>query len=132
MASAVYPSWIENLMQFTANYDLDNANLKVALVDTGTYTFSTAHQFYSSVSAGVVGTPVALTTSRTYTGGVFDAADVTFTAVAGASVEAVVIYVDTGVAGTSPLFAYIDNITVTPSGNDIIVSWHATGILKLG
>ena len=76
--------------------------------------------------------PVALTSGRSYTGGVFDAADVTFTAVSGASVEAVVIYIDTGNPATSPLVCYIDGINVTPSGIDVIVAWHASGILKIG
>ena len=132
MASAVYPSWIENLMQGSANALLTSPNLKVALVDTGVYTYSSAHDFYNDVSAAVVGTPVALTSGRSYTGGVFDAADVTFTAVSGASVEAVVIYIDTGNPATSPLVCYIDGINVTPSGIDVIVAWHASGILKIG
>ena len=131
MASALYPKWKENLIQFTANNDLDNANLKVALIDTGTYTYNSAHDFYADLS-GVVGTPVALTTSRTYTNGLFDAADVTFTSVSGNSVEALVIYVDTGNTATSPLIAYIDGFSaVTPNGGDITVAWNASGIFQL-
>lgn len=131
MASALYPKWVEGLMQHNTNTDLDNANLKVALVDTGTYTYSTAHDFYNDVSTAVVGTPVALTSGRSYTNGVFDAGDVTFTGVSGASVEAVVIYIDTGTASTSPLIAYIDGITLTPSGNDVLCKWNASGIFKM-
>ena len=131
MASALYPKWKENLIQFTANNDLDNASLKVALIDTGTYTYNSAHDFYADLS-GVVGTPVALTTSRTYTNGLFDAADVTFTSVSGNSVEALVIYVDTGNTATSPLIAYIDGFSaVTPNGGDITVAWNASGIFQL-
>jgi hypothetical protein len=107
--------------------------IKVALVDTGTYTFSAAHEFYSSVS-GVVGTPQTLA-SKTATNGVFDAADVTFTAVSGASVEALIIYKDTGSAASSPLIAYIDTVSsglpVTPNSGDIGVSWSASGIFTL-
>jgi hypothetical protein len=76
----------------------------------------------------VIGTPQTLT-SPTVTAGVFDAADVTFTAVtAGSTCEGVVIYKDTGVAGTSPLIAYIDTITGFPlatNGGDITVQWDA-------
>lgn len=100
--------------------------IKVALVDTGTYTFSAAHQFYSSVS-GVVGTPQTLTT-KTTTNGVADADDSTFTSVSGASVEALVIYKDTGSAATSPLIAYIDTATglpFTPSGVNQTVVWDS-------
>lgn len=133
MANAIYPKWKESLLQFTANNNLSSGTVKVALVDTGTYTYSSAHQFYSSVS-GVVGTPQTLG-SKTFTNGVFDAADVTFTAVTGASAEALVIYIDTGTAATSPLVAFIDtgvtNLPVTPNGGDITVTWNASGIFAL-
>jgi hypothetical protein len=87
--------------------------IKVALVDTGTYTFSQAHQFQSSLT-GVVGTAQTLGT-KTATNGVADAADSTFTAVTGATVEALVIYKDTGSAATG--------LPVTPNGGDITIVW---------
>lgn len=134
MANAIYEKWKEQLLQFTTNNNLSSGTVKAALVDTGTYTFSQSHQFYSSVSSAVVGTPVTLG-SKTYAGGVFDAADSVFTAVSGASVEALVIYIDTGSAATSPLVAYIDTgvtgLPVTPNGGDINVAWNASGIFKL-
>ena len=100
--------------------------VKVALVTTAyTPNFST-NEFYTSVSPYVIGTPQTLT-SKTDALGVFDAADVTFTTVAaGATALGVVIYKDTGVAGTSPLLAYIDVITGFPlatNGGDIQVVW---------
>lgn len=132
MANALYPKWKEAIAQATANSSL-TGTVKVALVDTGTYTYSAAHEFYSSVS-GVVGTPQTIGT-KTYTNGVFDGADVTFTAVSGATVEALVIYIDTGTAGTSRLVAYIDtgvtNLPVTPNGGDITITWNASGIFAL-
>lgn len=132
MANALYPKWKESLLQLTADNGL-NGTVKVALVDTGTYTYSAAHQFLSSLS-GVVGTAQTLGT-KTYTNGVFDAADVTFTAVTGATVEALVIYIDTGSSATSPLVAYIDTgvtgLPVTPNGGDINTAWNASGIFAL-
>lgn len=107
--------------------------MKVALVDTGTYTYSAAHEFLSSLS-GVVSTAQTLST-KTYLNGVFDADNVTYTAVSGASVEALVIYIDTGVAGTSRLVAYLDTgftgLPITPSGGDITVTWNASGIFAI-
>lgn len=133
MANALYPKWKEQLLQFTANNNLSAGTVKVALVDTGTYTYSSAHQFFSSLT-GVVGTPQTLTT-KSFTNGTFDADNVTFTAVTGNSVEALVIYVDTGTAGTSPLVAFIDTgvtgLPVTPNGGDISVTWNASGIFTL-
>ena len=134
MANALYPKWKEQLLQFTANNNLSSGTVKVALVDTGTYTYSSSDQFYSSVSSAVVGTPQTIG-SKTFTNGVFDGADVTFTAVSGNSVEALVIYVDTGSSSTSPLVAYIDSsvtgLPVTPNGGDISVTWNASGIFAL-
>ena len=131
MANALYPKYKEVLLQ--AGVNLSTSTVKVALVDTGTYTYSSAHQYLSSLS-GVVGTAQTLG-SKTFTNGVFDAADATFTAVTGASVEALVLYVDTGTASTSPLIAYIDigvtGLPVTPNGGDINVTWHASGIFAL-
>lgn len=133
MSNALYPKWKEQLLQFTANNNLSAGTVKVALVTAG-YTYSSANQFYSSVSASVVGTPQTLT-SKTFTNGVFDAADVTFTAVSGSQVVSLVIYIDTGSAATSPLVAFIDtgvtNLPVTPNGGDISITWNATGIFAL-
>ena len=60
----------------------------------------------------------------------------TFTDVTGASIEAIIIYSDTGTEATSPLIAYIDTATglpITPNGGDIIVTWDngANKIFKL-
>lgn len=134
MANALYPKWKEQLLQFTANNNLSSGTVKVALVDTGVYTYNSADQFYSTLSSAVVGTPQTIG-SKTFTNGVFDGADVTFTAVTGNSVEALVLYVDTGTAGTSPLVAYIDTsvtgLPVTPNGGDITITWNASGIFAL-
>lgn len=134
MANALYPLWKEQLLQFTANNNLSAGTVKVALIDTGTYTYSAAHQFYSSASAAAVGTPQTIG-SKTFTNGVFDGADVTFTAVTGNSVEALIIYIDTGSSATSPLVAYIDTsvtgLPVTPNGGNISITWNASGIFAL-
>lgn len=133
MANAIYPKYKEALLGGLANIDVDGGTVKVALVDTGTYTYSTAHDFYNDVT-GVVGTPGTIATT-TVTNGLFDGADVTFTAVTGATVEALIIYIDTGTAGTSRLVAYIDTgvtgLPVTPNGGDITITWNASGIFQL-
>ena len=132
MANAIYPLAKQEMLK--GNLNMSTGTVKVALVDTGTYTYSAAHQYYSSVSSAVVGTPQTLN-SKTFVNGLFDAADVTFTAVTGNTVEALVIYIDTGTAGTSQLIAYIDtgvtNLPVTPNGGDIGITWNASGIFQL-
>ena len=136
MANAIYSKYKEACMKGSANIDIDNGTVKCALVDTGTYTFSDTHEFLSSLS-GVVGTAqtIANTTVGTVTAAVFDGDNVTYTAVTGASAEALVIYIDTGVAGTSRLVAYLDTgvtgLPVTPNSGDIDITWNASGIFKL-
>ena len=134
MANALYPLWKEQLLQFTTNNNLSAGTVKVALIDTGTYTYNSTNQFWSSASAASVGTPQTIG-SKTFTNGVFDGADVTFTAVTGSTAEALILYIDTGTAGTSPLVAYIDTsvtgLPVTPNGGDITITWNASGIFAL-
>jgi hypothetical protein len=137
MANAVYPKYKEALLNASANSALTGSGatgLYVALVDAGTYTYSSAHEFYSSLS-GVVGTDQEIT-SPTLTNGVIDGGDVTFTAVTGNSVEALVLYRKNAGANTTwRLVAYIDtgqtNLPVTPNGGNIGITWNASGILSL-
>lgn len=82
-----------------------------SVVVLGGASASTA-KFYSDWVAGIVGTKVGpalgIAGSPTVTDGVADANDVTFTAVSGNSVEAVVIFQDTGTNSTSRMVAFID------------------------
>ena len=133
MPNAIYPLSKQALLDGDANIDLNDLSVRVALVDTGTYTYSATHQFLTSLT-GVVGT-AQLIGNTTVTNGVFDGDNVTYTAVTGNSVEALVIYIDTGTAGTSRLVAFIDTgvtgLPVTPNGGDITVTWNASGIFAL-
>jgi len=133
MANAIYPLYKQALLDASTNSDVNDGTVKVALVDTGTYTYSAAHDFLDDLS-GVVGTAQTIA-NTTVAAGVFDGDNVTFTAVSGATVEALVIYIDTGTPSTSRLVAYIDTgqtgLPVTPNGGDITVTWNASGIFAL-
>lgn len=134
MANAVYPKYKELLLGTQTASSLTAGTVKVALIDTADYTYNAAHDFYDDVSAGVVGTPQTIG-SVTVTNGLFDGADVTFSAVTGDPCEALIIYIDTaGAAGTDPLVAYIDTgvtgLPVTPNGGDITITWNASGIIQ--
>ena len=127
MASALYPKAKESFLSQNPSIDMDTDTIKVALVNTSTdYTYSSAHQYFSSVTH-YSGTTDQTLGSVSVTSGVFDAADATFTSVAisgSKTVQALVIYKDTGTAATSPLIAYIDGFTaVTPNGGNITVTW---------
>jgi hypothetical protein len=134
MANAIYPKYKEAILGGGANTDLLTGTVKVALVDTGTYTYNAADQFLTSLT-GVVGTAQTIGATKSVTNGVFDGGDVTYTSVTGASVEALVIYIDTGSSATSRLVAYIDTsvtgLPVTPNGGNITITWNASGIFAL-
>jgi hypothetical protein len=133
MANAIYPLYKQALLDASANVDINDTAVKVALVDTATYTYSAAHEFLTSLT-GVVGTAQTIGTT-TVANGLFDGDNVTFTSVTGTSAEALVIYIDTTVAATSRLVAYIDTgitgMPVTPNGGDIVITWNASGIFQL-
>ena len=138
MANAIYPKWKEAIIQVTAAASLAGSGttgVYCALVDTGTYTYSAAHEFYSSLS-GIVGTDPENGATKNNTNGVFDGADLTYTAVTGNSVEALVLYVKNAGANTTwRLYSYIDTsvtgLPVTPNGGNITVTWNASGIVAL-
>ena len=138
MANATYDLWKQEILKGTSNNLLNSAEgttgVYAALVDTGTYTFSQSHQFYSSLS-GVVGTDQEILT-KTQVTGIFDGTDLTFSTVSGASVEAIVIYRKNAGANTTwPLVCYLDTgvtgLPVTPNGGNIGVTWSASGIFKI-
>lgn len=125
MASALY----DKARKAFADGDIDllNDTIKCVLIDAADYAVDLAnHDFLDDVPSGArVGTPQTLGTKST-TAGVFDAADVTFSSVTGDQCEAILIYKDTGIEGTSQLIAYIDSATglpVTPNGGDIQIQW---------
>lgn len=114
------------------------ANIKAVLVDTGAYTanFATDDNL-DDIAVGARLATSANLASKTFTDGVFDAADISFGAVTSVTAEAVVIYVDTGTASTSRLVAYIDTAAGLPTpaltGQVVDVLWDngANRIFKL-
>jgi len=131
MANAIYPLYKQALLDASANVDLNDGDVKVAL---STASYNAAHDFYDDVSSSTVGTP-QLIGNTTVTGGLFDGDNVTFTAVSGAEVTALIIYIDTGNSSTSRLVAFLDTsvtgLPVTPNGGDIEITWNASGIFQL-
>ena len=118
--SAIYPKFKDALLKRLLTGDITGLNIKVALIDTGVYTYNAAHEFLSSVT-GIVATSGNLT-GITVSNGVLDCDNTTITSVAGATVEAVIFYIDTGVAGTSRLICFIDGLNLTPDGGNVDVT----------
>ena len=135
MPNALYEKGREGFLAGEIDWDTDA--IKAVLIDAADYTVNlAAHQFLSDIPLPArVATSAALT-GKTVANGVADADDLTLPAVSGDPAEALVVYQDTGTAGTSRLIAYIDTATglpVTLNGGDINVAWDngANKIFKL-
>lgn len=131
MASQLYPKGKKKLLD--ADIDLLADDIRIAIIDTADETYNSADEWHSDLTgAGIVASSSADLTTKTTTGGLFDADDVLLPTVSGDSVEAVVMYKWTGVSGTSPLIAWFDLATsFTPNGSDITVIWNASGIFAI-
>lgn len=129
MANQLYAKAKESFISQNPSIDMDTDDIKVVGVDHGTDTpVPATDQFLSDIAAGARIFTSGNLASKTVTGGVFDAADITITGVAGNSVESVNLYKDTTVAATSPLIAYIDTGTglpFTPNGGDVTIQWDS-------
>lgn len=141
MANKTYPKYKKaRATDGAANFSLTAAEgttgVFCVLVDTGTYTYSDSHEFYSDLS-GIGGTEQEITTKTVSDAGVFDGDDVDFGVIAaGPSLEAVVFFRKNAGANTTwRLIKYIDtgvtNIPVTPDGvKNIDIDWNASGIFS--
>ncbi len=137
MANALFDKARESFL--LGQIVMSTDTIKAVLVDHGTDTpLPATDQFLSDIAAGARVAISPAFTTKTTAAGVFDADDVTFTAVSGATVESLLIFQDTGVAATSRLIAYIDTLgtgtfPITPNGGDIQFVWDngANKIFKL-
>jgi len=110
-------------------------DIQAMLVDGADYTpTQNTDEFHDDIAGGGIVATSGNFASKTSTLGTADAADVTFTSVTGDPCEDIIIMRWTGVSGTSPLIAKIDDYTrlpVTPNGGNINVAWPASGIFVL-
>lgn len=140
MASKIYPLGLKAILESARHLEETSGGgtMKVALVK-GTYTYSTAHDFYDDVSASLVsGTaPIALTSPEVTVNAAvvkFDAADtgLTWTDVSDADdVGGAVVFNDTGTPGTSPVIAFLDATDLVTNGSDVTLTFNAGGILTI-
>lgn len=134
MANGLYASFKEELLK--AGIDLTAVDIKVMLIDSADYAVDLATDNTLDTVTTVAAANVALSgnfASKTIAAGVFDADDITFSAVTGDESEGLVIFEDSGTDTTSNLIAYIDTATglpVIPNGGDINVTWD-TGANKI-
>jgi hypothetical protein len=137
MANAIYPKYKQSVLtEADTNNGMDGTSTSAPYValESATYTYSSSHQFYSSL-AGIVGTDQALTTP-TVTNGTFACDNTTFTAVSGSQVTSLVIYRHNSGANTTwRLVCYLDTsvtgLPVTPNGGNIVITWNGSGVFTI-
>ena len=108
--SAMFQKAKEQLLQ--AGINMSSGDIRVMLVRS-TYTLDQADEFVADLGAVDNGRSAALG-SKTFTNGVFDAADTTITATAANASNALIIFLHTGSDATARLIAYIDDAVGLP------------------
>jgi hypothetical protein len=139
MANKLYPKTKAKLLQ--AQLDLSSVTVKAALVENN-YVYSDAHAFLSDVPSAY-----RIAISPALTGVTIGASDASFhsnnpffSAVTGSSageqVSAIILFHDSGSAGSSELVAYMNSgvtgLPFTPNGNDLEIEVPAGGWFSLG
>lgn len=125
MASVIYPKWKQACWEGNAP-DLTNEAtnpIRLVLIDTASYTYSSAHDFLDDVPVGARIDTGGDWTSVTGTNGVLQGTCPAFSSVAGGStVDAAILYQHTGTEGTSRLIAYLDGLSYSTNGNNINIT----------
>lgn len=128
MANVLYTKAKQKFLE--GEIDLIDNTINASLVDTGLYTVNlSTDDFRDDINNDAVIATQPLGT-KSVTDGVFNAANSVFPNVPATAntIEAVVIWKDTGTPGTSPLIAYIDSATglpVTPNDGNITLIWDS-------
>lgn len=128
MASQLYPEGADHLLGQSTQINLLTDFIKV-LFYSGS--FQPTHEFVSDLTGASIIARSGTLTGTTLASGVFDANDITVTAVTGSAFTHVILYKDTGVDATSPLIAIYDIASFTPSGGDVNVLFNASGLFSI-
>lgn len=143
MANSIYYAFLNGILGAHATRVVMSSDaIGLALVDEGSADGAcdeTTDAFWDTCDAGLVGTIYTLgaKTVGTVAAGVFDNTvdpAPAFTAVSGATVEALCLIKHTGTPSTSNMICYWDTGTglpLTPNGGDINVTFNASGIFKI-
>ena len=127
MANLLYDTARKSFLAGELDWDADA--IKVTLLDTSNYVYSSAHDFFNDITAGGQVATSGAFVGKTTTAGTADASDVTLSAVSGSVSENLIIWEDDASASDSDrLIARIDTATglpVTPNGGDITITWDS-------
>lgn len=123
MANALYPKFKAQLA--IGAIDLRAQDIKFALLDQSTYTYSAAHEFMSSASGIVSRTGLLTTKTVNLTTGAFDSDDPTAQAVVGSDIYRGILYIAGASDAVSRLIMFQDTgittVPFAPDGSDIRV-----------
>lgn len=135
MSNALYTAAKAAILDNTL--DLHDGDIRCLLVTAGYTPNLAVDDNLDDISSGFRITAAVALTTKTVTGGVFDADDVVFTSLSGGTpIAGVVLYLNTGTESTSKLLAYLDTVAglpFTPNGANLTVRWSngASKILAL-
>jgi len=133
MSAVLFPSGREGILDETIN--MNSGDIRAMLVKSA-YAYVSTDVYVADLGAVDNGRTTALL-SKTFTAGVFDAADINLTVTSAVACNAVVIFKHTGVDATARLVAYIDVATGLPftpaAGQIVTIQWDsgANRIFKL-
>lgn len=129
MASQLYPKGAAHILGQATKIDFVADDIKL-LFYSGT--FVSTHEFVSDLTGASIIARSANLAGKTVTSGVFDANNLTVTAVTGAAFTHVILYKDAaGVDASSPLVAIFDVPSFSPNGGDINVVFNASGLFSI-
>ncbi len=128
MASQLFPKGAGHILGASTAVNLVSDNLQV-LFYSGSIT--TTWEFHSDLTGGSIVATSGNLAGKTTTNGVFDANDITITAVSGSAFTHVILMKWTGTSGTSPLIAVFDVASFTPNGGDVNVVFNASGLFSI-
>lgn len=124
MANTFYRKGVEKVLSGQINFLADTI---VARMVRNDYAQDTVNDEFLSQATPITGATNQTLAGKSVANGVFDAEDIAFDSVpAGEVSEGLVLAKWTGAEATSPLIAYIDQISgfpLTTTGGDVLVQW---------
>jgi hypothetical protein len=132
MANSLFPKGREGILDETIN--MSSGDIRVMLVKS-TYTYDDTDVYVSDMGAVDNGRSAALA-SKTFTSGVFDAADpAAFAATAAAATNAYILFKHTGSDATARLISYHDTLDsglpFTPAAGQFVSLTFSAGANKI-
>lgn len=128
MTNLLYPTGKAHILGLATKVDLVADNI-IVIFYAGAY--NAAHEFIADLTGASIIARSGNLSGKTVTGGVFDANDLTVTAVSGSAFAHVLLAKNSGSDATSPLVAHWDVSSFTPSGSDVNVIFNASGLFAI-